>query len=73
MDGLRVARPGAFADRLAAIWLVIYGCRVPTCTQAGEGSRERLRNLRNVMRTLRPSQSGQGRSDRHKWSRFLLA
>ena len=31
-----------------------------TWSQAGEGSRERLRNLRSVMRTLRPSQWGQG-------------
>ena len=33
-----------------------------TCSQAGHGSRERPRNLRNVMRTSRPSQSGQGQT-----------
>ena len=31
-----------------------------TCSQAGDGSHERLRNLRNAMWTSRPSHSGQG-------------
>ena len=34
-----------------------------TRSHAGEGSRERLRNLRNVMRTSWPSQRGRSRSD----------
>jgi hypothetical protein len=58
---------GGFADRWRLLGLARYfrlsrpdTSWYTTCSQTGEGSRERLRNLRNVMRTSRPSQSGQG-------------
>jgi hypothetical protein len=56
-----------FADRLelpglASLFPVVASDAswCTTCSQNVKGSRERLRNLRSVMRTLRPSQPGAG-------------
>jgi hypothetical protein len=59
--------PGARRRPWSATWHCYLVLSAPPdtswCTawsQAGEGSRERLRNLRDVMRTTRPSHSEQG-------------